>query len=98
MLDFNVIINQEKPILIDFYADWCAPCQWLTPILAELEPQLVGKAEIIKIDIDKHPDLAKQYGVMSVPTLIIFKKGEIVWRMSGFLMAPDLLRVLERFC
>ncbi len=88
---FNEIINQDK-VLVDFYAEWCGPCKMLTPVLERLGDSF----EIVKVDVDKHFDLAKEYGIMSVPTLIIFKNGKIVKQMIGFMGYDELKDELER--
>lgn len=88
---FNEIINQDK-ILVDFYAEWCGPCKMLTPVLERLGDSF----EIVKVDVDKHFDLAKEYGIMSVPTLIIFKNGKVVKQMIGFMGYDELKDELER--
>lgn len=83
MNDFFEIIKSEKPVLVDFFATWCGPCRMQAPILEQLKEKVGDKATILKIDIDKNEDIARQYRVMSVPTLIIFQKGEPVWREAG---------------
>lgn len=88
---FNEIINQDK-VLVDFYAEWCGPCKMLTPVLERLGESF----EIVKVDVDKHFDLAKEYGIMSVPTLIIFKNGKVVKQMIGFNGYDELKDELER--
>lgn len=88
---FNEIINQDK-VLVDFYAEWCGPCKMLTPVLERLGDSF----EIVKVDVDKHFDLAKEYGIMSVPTLIIFKNGKVVKQMIGFNGYDELKNELER--
>lgn len=88
---FNEIINQDK-VLVDFYAEWCGPCKMLTPVLERLGESF----EIVKVDVDKHFDLAKEYGIMSVPTLIIFKNGKVVKQMIGFMGYDELKDELER--
>ena len=88
---FNEIINQDK-ILVDFYAERCGPCKMLTPVLERLGDSF----EIVKVDVDKHFDLAKEYGIMSVPTLIIFKNGKVVKQMIGFMGYDELKDELER--
>jgi thioredoxin 1 len=92
-----MIPQSDKPVLVDFYATWCAPCQWLEPILADLETRLEGRINILKIDIDEHPGIAQQFNVQSVPTLALFKSGELKWRMAGFQLAPELARTLEEY-
>ena len=97
MEKFEDIIKSEKPVLIDFFATWCGPCKMMHPILEELH-QLVGdKARIIKIDIDKNQQLASLYGVRSVPTLMIFQKGQQLWRQSGVHSAADLEAELSKY-
>ena len=88
---FNEIINQDK-VLVDFYAEWCGPCKMLTPVLERLGESF----EIVKVDVDKHFDLAKEYGIMSVPTLIIFKNGKVIKQMIGFNGYDELKNELER--
>ena len=83
MSDFNEIINSEKPTLVDFYATWCGPCQMLSPILESVSTEVGDSAKVLKVDIEKNMDFARQYNVRSVPTLIIFKEGKEVWRKSG---------------
>jgi len=83
MSDFNEIINSEKPTLVDFFATWCGPCQMLSPILEEVSIEVGDTAKVLKVDIEKNMDFARQYNVRSVPTLIIFKEGKEVWRKSG---------------
>ena len=90
MSDFNNIINENKPTLVDFFATWCGPCRMQGPILEDVKKRVGDRANIIKIDIDQNQTLAAQYNVRSVPTLIMFKNGEAVWRAVGVQQA-DLL-------
>jgi len=83
--EFKDYIQQaDKPVLVDFFADWCGPCQMLVPILEQLSEDMQGKVEIVKVDIDESQDLAQEFGVTSIPTLIIYNSGEVVDRMTGF--------------
>jgi len=94
MSDFNQLIQSPQPVLVDFFAEWCGPCQTMTPILKEVAQQVQGKARIIKIDIDKNPAVASHYGIRSVPTMLIFKNGQIVWKQAGAMPAKQLLDTL----
>jgi thioredoxin 1 len=95
MMKFNELIRSEQPVLVDFYAEWCSPCHMMGLILKEVISKVNGKARIIKINIDKNPAAAARYGVRSVPTLIVFKKGEIRWRSSGVVPKDQLIGILQ---
>lgn len=97
MSNFNDLINSEKPVLVDFFAEWCGPCKTMAPILKEVKSQLGDKSTIIKVDIDKNPDAAQAYQVRSVPTLMIFKKGKILWKQSGVVPTHELVRLVNQF-
>ncbi len=90
MNDFNQIINDSKPTLVDFFATWCGPCRMQGPILEEVKKRVGDNANIIKVDIDQNQTVAAQYNVRSVPTLILFKAGEPVWRTVGLQQADTL--------
>ncbi|MFM7177027.1 MAG: thioredoxin [Bacteroidota bacterium] len=95
MSTFNEIINSEKPVLVDFYATWCGPCKMMEPILKELSGMVGDTAQILKVDVDKNQSAAAAYNIMGVPTLMIFRKGKVVWRESGIVDASELKRKLE---
>ena len=97
MKDFNTIIASDKPVLVDFFAEWCGPCKMMKPILEELKEMVKEEATIIKIDVDKNQALAMQYGIQSVPTLMIFKNGDMLWRQSGVMRAPMLKELIDNY-
>lgn len=97
MEKFKEIIEGEKPVLVDFFATWCGPCKAMTPIVDELGKEIQGKARLLKIDIDKNEALAGKYQIQSVPTFIIFKKGEAVWRQSGMMDKTSLEEQINKF-
>lgn len=94
---FTQLINSEKPTLVDFFAEWCGPCKMMPPILSDLKSRVGEDAVIIKIDVDKNPQLAQQFQIQSVPTLAIFKNGKMVWRQSGVIPAAQLEQTLKPF-
>ena len=92
---FKQIINSDKPVLVDFWATWCGPCIAMAPVLKEVADQVGDKARVIKIDVDKNQQLSSQYSIKSIPTMILFKKGKAVWRVSGAQSVKALLNVIE---
>ena len=96
MNDFEKLINDSKPTLVDFFATWCGPCKMQSPILEQVKNEIGDKGNIVKVDIDRNRDLAAHYRVQSVPTLILFKNGEPVWRTVGLQQADTLRdKILE---
>lgn len=96
MESFTELIKSETPVLVDFYADWCSPCKAMSPIIQEVAKMVQGKARVLKVDIDKSVQAAQAYQVQAVPTFIIFKKGNIVWRHSGMIDKLSLVNVLNQ--
>lgn len=92
---FNELIQDEKPVLVDFYADWCGPCKMMAPVLSEFSKEMAGKVKVIKVDVDRNPAAARSYQIQGVPTLILFKKGKVVWRQSGVVPAHQLRAIVS---
>lgn len=92
---FQQLIDSEKPVLVDFFAEWCNPCQTMTPILKEVKKQVGDAVTIVKIDIDKNPVLASAYQVMGVPMLILFRKGSVLWKQAGLVTSQELVKLLK---
>lgn len=96
METFSELINSGKPVLVDFYADWCGPCKAMEPIVKEVAKAIDGKARIVKINIDKNTQTAQAYNVQAVPTFILFRNGNVLWRHPGMIDKARLLSVLAQ--
>ncbi len=91
----EMLTDADLPVLVDFYADWCGPCQMMTPILEQVNAQLKGRMQVVKINTDKYPQIATMYQIHALPTLVLFKQGQPVDRIEGVLAAPQLLEHLQ---
>ncbi len=94
---FTEMINSEVPTLVDFSAEWCGPCKMMKPILEDLKSKMGDKVKIVKVDVDKNPQAAREYQILGVPTLIIFQNGVIKWRQSGVMQVEFLKQIIERY-
>lgn len=92
---FQELIEGDTPVLVDFFAEWCGPCKMMQPILEDTSKQLAGKVKILKVDVDRNPLAATKFQVRGVPTLLLFQKGQVVWRQSGVVPAQQLVKVVE---
>ena len=97
METFNDVINSDSLVLVDFYATWCQPCKMMHPVLEQVKGALGDRIRIIKIDVDKQSATANQYRIQSVPTLMLFRHGEVLWRTSGAMQRAALLSTIESF-
>ena len=93
----DLLKNSPVPVLVDFYTDWCGPCKTLSPIVQQVSSALHGRLKVIKVNVDKNHSASMQYRIRGVPTLILFSKGEILWRQSGIMSKNDLQRAVEKF-
>ncbi len=94
MSKFSELINQDTPVLVDFFAEWCGPCKMLAPVLKQVKDTLGERVSIIKIDVDKNKELAAKYHVRGVPTMLLFKNGKQVWRQSGVLQKDEIIDII----
>ena len=95
MASFQEILADEKPVLVDFFAEWCGPCKMMAPELKKLVDMRGDSVRVIKVDVDRNPEAAAHYGVQGVPTLILFRKGQQLWRQSGAMSAAQLDRIIR---
>jgi thioredoxin 1 len=95
MSSFNEIINSGQPVLVDFYADWCAPCKMVAPILEQVAGEMKGELKILKVNVDKNREAASKYGIRSIPTLMLFKNGEIRWQGVGVMQADQIKQIVK---
>jgi thioredoxin 1 len=95
MNKFGEIINGDKPVLIDFYADWCQPCKMMPPILKQVKDHYGDKIRILKVDVDKNQAIAQKWGIQSIPTLMVFQKGDMKFRQPGVMQAQQIISTLQ---
>ncbi len=95
-MKFNELIATDTPLLVDFFAEWCGPCKMMKPILNDVKLLLGEQVRIIKIDVDKNPAIAQQFSIQGVPTLMLFKNSEILWRQSGVVQASRLAEIIKK--
>jgi thioredoxin 1 len=95
-MTFQQIIQSDKPVLVDFFATWCGPCKMMAPVLKEVKDEIGEQATILKIDVDSNPEAAAAFQIQGVPTFILFKKGEILWRQSGMVPKSGLVNLIRQ--
>lgn len=95
MSDFSNIISGDTPVLVDFYANWCGPCKIMSPIVDEIKNEFGNRIRVLKIDVDKNAPVATKFKIKGIPTLLLFKQGEIVWRNAGVVLKDELIQVIK---
>jgi thioredoxin 1 len=96
-MTFNELIESDKPVLVDFFAEWCGPCKVMAPILKDVKHDVGDAVRILKVNVEKNPQAAAAYQVQGVPTLILFKQGKVLWRQSGVVQKNGLVGVIKKF-
>jgi thioredoxin 1 len=92
----DLIMESEKPVLVDFYADWCGPCQSMSPVISDIASEFPDKIKVIKINVDRNPEISTKYKILGIPTFIIFHKGTIKWRQSGIVPALEMKNIINK--
>jgi thioredoxin 1 len=93
---FSQLVKGNTPVLVDFYAEWCGPCKMMKPILEDLKNKMGDKVKIVKIDVDRNPQIAQQLRIQGVPTLMIFRNGQSLWRQSGVVQTNQLIKIIQQ--
>lgn len=96
-MTFSEMINNEKPVVVDFFAEWCGPCKIMAPILKDVKDTVGDAVSIVKVDVDKNPSSAQQFQIQGVPTILLFKNGKILWRKSGVVSKQELVATINSF-
>jgi thioredoxin 1 len=92
----DLIMESEKPVLVDFYADWCGPCKSMSPVISEIASEYADKIKVIKINVDRNPQISNTYNISGIPTLMLFHKGNIKWQQSGLIPAAEIRRIIDK--
>ena len=95
--NFNELIQGDKPVLVDFFAEWCGPCKMMAPVLSEFSKEMGDRVKVIKVDVDKNQSASMAYQIQGVPTLILFQKGKVVWRQSGVVPVHQLKNIVLQY-